>query len=82
MKRLSLENADRFRELEQQLSNAEAGLGGIAHEPFTDYPDLDAPDEEIAGWNQLVDQRTRGLMLLMSRRAELIQAMRALLTES
>jgi hypothetical protein len=71
--------AAQFRDLEQQLSNTEAGLGKIAHEPFPDYPDLDAPDEEIEGWNQLIDQRTRWLVLLMSRRTELIQQMRRLL---
>jgi hypothetical protein len=79
MKRLSLENADRFRDLEQQLSNTEAGLGRIAHEPFPEYPNLDASDQEIEEWDRLVDQRTRGLMLLMGRRVELIKEMRGLL---
>jgi hypothetical protein len=54
MKRLTLENVDRFRELEQQLSNLEAGLGRIAHEPFPVYPDLDAPDDEVEAWTRRV----------------------------
>ncbi|MDP3955003.1 MAG: hypothetical protein Q8Q15_01410, partial [bacterium] len=45
---LRLECADDIRGVGQDLSNLESDLDKLAaHEPFSEYPNLDAPDEEI-----------------------------------